>query len=99
MDLSEYVEPTIAFIRANQVWAFDRFALAFGESVAFPLVVLPSTVFLVAIGGLLGAAASISAGVARRGHRGSLGYAVPTGSDFSSRTRSTTLAHSPATRR
>jgi len=35
MDLSEYVEPTIAFIRANQVWPFDRFALAFGESVAF----------------------------------------------------------------
>lgn len=56
MDLTEYVEPTIAFIRANQVWAVPIvFALAFGESLAFLSLLLPSTVFLVAIGGLLGA--------------------------------------------
>lgn len=56
MDFTEYVEPTIAFIRANQAWAAPIvFALAFGESLAFVSLVLPSTVFLVAIGGLLGA--------------------------------------------
>ena len=78
MDFSAYVEPPIAFFRANHVWAIPIvFALAFGESLAFLSLLLPSTVFLVAIGGLLGASGIefwpvwFAAGIG-----GALGYAV-----------------------
>lgn len=78
MDISTYVDATLSFIRANQIWAAPiAFALAFGESLAFLSLVLPSTVFLVAIGGLLGASGIpffpvwLAAGLG-----GSLGYAL-----------------------
>lgn len=78
MDFTEYVEPTVAFIQANRAWAPPIvFALAFGESLAFMSLILPSTVFLIAIGGMLGASGIefwpvwIAAGFG-----GSLGYAI-----------------------
>lgn len=76
--LNEYVDATVKFVQANQIWAAPIvFALAFGESLAFVSLILPSTVFLVAIGGLLGASGInfwpvwIAAGIG-----GSLGYAI-----------------------
>ncbi len=68
----------IAFIRANEVWAIPIvFLLAFAESLAFLSLLVPSTVFLVAIGGLLGASGInfwqvwVAAGLG-----GTLGYAI-----------------------
>ncbi|MGE0628161.1 MAG: DedA family protein [Hyphomicrobiaceae bacterium] len=68
----------VEFVRANQAWAAPIvFLLAFGESLAFVSLILPSTVILVAIGGLLGASgidffpAWIAAGLG-----GTLGYAI-----------------------
>ena len=46
----------IDFVRQNQSWAVPiAFLFAFGESLAFVSLILPSTVILVAISGLLGA--------------------------------------------
>jgi membrane protein DedA with SNARE-associated domain len=56
MNLQVYVEPIIAFVQEHRDWAMPIvFALAFGESLAFISLLLPSTVILVAISGLLGA--------------------------------------------
>jgi membrane protein DedA with SNARE-associated domain len=54
--MQAYIDAVIAFVQANQSWAAPvAFLLAFGESLAFISLFLPSTVILVAIGGLLGA--------------------------------------------
>lgn len=54
--MQPYIDAVIAFVQANQAWAAPiAFLLAFGESLAFVSLFLPSTVILVAIGGLLGA--------------------------------------------
>jgi membrane protein DedA with SNARE-associated domain len=58
MDLQQYVDPLIAFVRAHAAWApFIVAALAFGESLAFVSLVLPASSALVAIGALIGAGA------------------------------------------
>jgi membrane protein DedA with SNARE-associated domain len=54
--MQPYIDAVVAFVQANQEWAAPvAFLLAFGESLAFVSLFLPSTVILVAIGGLLGA--------------------------------------------
>ena len=54
--MQPYIDAIVAFVQANQAWAAPvAFLLAFGESLAFVSLFLPSTVILVAIGGLLGA--------------------------------------------
>jgi membrane protein DedA with SNARE-associated domain len=46
----------VEFVQTHQFWApLVVFALAFGESLAFLSLVLPATVILLAIGGLIGA--------------------------------------------
>ena len=59
LSMAAYLEPvvsaTIGFIEANQSWIIPiTFLLAFGESLAFISLILPSTVILVAISALLG---------------------------------------------
>ena len=78
MSLQEIADAVVAFVQANQAWAAPvAFALAFGESLAFISLILPSTVILVAIGGLLGASAiDIWPVVIAAGFGGSLGYAI-----------------------
>ena len=78
MTLQEFADAIVAFVQANQVWAAPvAFALAFGESLAFVSLILPATVILVAIGGLLGASAvDVWHVVLAAGLGGSLGYAV-----------------------
>ncbi len=47
---------TLAFIREHEGWAAPIvFALAFGESLAFVALLLPATVILFGVGGLIGA--------------------------------------------
>jgi len=76
--MQDYADAIIAFVRANQAWAAPvAFALAFGESLAFVSLVLPSTVILVAIGGLLGASGiDVWPVVIAAGFGGALGYAI-----------------------
>lgn len=76
--MQEYADAVVAFVRANEAWAAPvAFALAFGESLAFVSLVLPSTVILVAIGGLLGASdINVWPVVIAAGFGGSLGYAI-----------------------
>jgi membrane protein DedA with SNARE-associated domain len=78
MNLQSYTDAIIAFIQGNQEWVTPIvFLLAFGESLAFLSLLLPSTVILVAISGLLGASGIdfvpvwIAAGIG-----GTLGYAL-----------------------
>jgi membrane protein DedA with SNARE-associated domain len=53
--VGEYIQAIVAFIELNQRWVIPiTFLLAFGESLAFISLVLPSTVILVAISALLG---------------------------------------------
>lgn len=55
MAFKEYTDAIVTFVRDHEAWAeVIVFALAFGESLAFLSLVLPSTVILVGIGGLLG---------------------------------------------
>ncbi|MEK7628092.1 MAG: DedA family protein [Patescibacteria group bacterium] len=55
--LQPYIDATIAFVKANQQWALPMvFALALAESLAFLSLLVPATVILVAISGLLGGA-------------------------------------------
>jgi membrane protein DedA with SNARE-associated domain len=55
MNLDTYVQPVIAFVRDNAVWAPPIvFALAFGESLAFISLLIPAWGALVAIGALIG---------------------------------------------
>mgnify|MGYP001058146474 CR=1 FL=1 len=54
--LSSALDGLLAFIVANQAWAAPIvFALAFFKSLAFVSLVVPATLLLVAIGGLVGA--------------------------------------------
>jgi membrane protein DedA with SNARE-associated domain len=47
----------LAFVQENHAWAPPIvFVLAFGESLAFVSLILPATLILLALGGLLGAA-------------------------------------------
>jgi membrane protein DedA with SNARE-associated domain len=51
-----WTEAILAFIRAHQGWAVPIvFALGFGESLAFVSLLLPATVILFGVGGLIGA--------------------------------------------
>lgn len=55
MALKEYTDAIINFVRDHESWAeVIVFLLAFGESLAFLSLVLPSTVILVGIAGLFG---------------------------------------------
>jgi membrane protein DedA with SNARE-associated domain len=56
MGLEAYVDPTIAFVRDNAIWAPPIvFALAFAESLAFISLLIPAWGALVAIGALIAA--------------------------------------------
>jgi membrane protein DedA with SNARE-associated domain len=56
MTLVEFTNATLDLVKSNQAWAAPIvFALAFGESLAFLSLLLPATVILVGLGGLLGA--------------------------------------------
>ncbi len=56
MNFEQYVQPVVDFVRTHEAWApWIVFALAFGESLAFVSLLLPSTVILLGIGGLVGA--------------------------------------------
>ena len=58
MDLQQYIDLVIAFVRTHAAWAPLIVAvLAFGESLAFVSLVFPATTMLVAIGALIGAGA------------------------------------------
>ncbi len=76
--IQEYVDLIISFIRANEAWAAPiAFLLAFGESLAFISLVLPSTVILLAIGGLIGSSGiNLWPVIVAAGVGGSLGYAI-----------------------
>jgi membrane protein DedA with SNARE-associated domain len=53
--LQPLIDSTLAFVEQNQRWIVPiTFLLAFGESLAFISLILPSTVILVAISALLG---------------------------------------------
>ena len=55
MDIEVFKDSVVVFVRSNQAWAAPIvFLLAFGESLAFVSLVLPATVILVGIGGLIG---------------------------------------------
>ena len=76
--METYTHAIIDFVKSHESWAAPiAFLLAFGESLAFISLLLPATVILVAIGGLLGASGIdfwkvwIAAGVG-----GALGYAL-----------------------
>lgn len=79
--MEHLAQSVIAFIENNQSWiAPVTFLLAFGESLAFISLILPSTVILVAIAGLVGGAGVsmttifwvwLAAGIG-----GALGYSV-----------------------
>jgi membrane protein DedA with SNARE-associated domain len=76
-----FVDPIVEFVKNNQQWAVPIiFLLAFGESLAFLSLILPATVILASIAGLLGGAQVdkimafwvwFAAGIG-----GALGYAV-----------------------
>lgn len=54
--LETFTEGVVAFVRTHQVWAPPIvFLLAFGESLAFLSLLLPATVILFGIGGLIAA--------------------------------------------
>jgi len=76
--MEQYVDAVVEFVRANEAWAAPiAFLLALGESLAFISLILPSTVILVAIGGLLGASGiDVWAVVFAAGLGGSIGYAT-----------------------
>ncbi len=55
--VSDWGQGIAAFVRDHETWAAPIcFALAFGESLAFVSFLLPATVVLVAVGGLVGQA-------------------------------------------
>jgi membrane protein DedA with SNARE-associated domain len=56
MDFQHYVALIVEFVKTHQTWAAPIvFALAFGESLAFLSLLLPASVILLGIGGLMGA--------------------------------------------
>lgn len=78
MDIQEIANAIVNFVRNNEAWAAPIvFLLAFGESLAFLSLVLPSTIILVGIGGLIGASGiPLWPIVIAGGLGGSLGYAL-----------------------
>lgn len=78
MTIQEYADIIVAFVKANEAWAAPiAFLLAFGESLAFVSLVLPSTIILVGIGGLIGASGiNLWPVVLAAGLGGTLGYAI-----------------------
>ncbi len=55
MTLEGTIQAVIEFVRVHETWAAPIvFALAFGECLAFFSLVLPATVILIAIGGMVG---------------------------------------------
>lgn len=76
--MEQFAHSVIEFTRAHNQWIVPiTFLLAFGESLAFVSLILPSTVILVAMGGLLGASGIDFWPVwAAAGVGGALGYAV-----------------------
>lgn len=56
MDFSQYIDPVIAFVRANQAWLAPAvFLMAFLESLAFVSLLVPATAILGGLGLLIGA--------------------------------------------
>ncbi|MBC7636174.1 MAG: DedA family protein [Acetobacteraceae bacterium] len=54
--MEAYYATIVAFIREHEAWAAPlAFVLAFGESTAFISVLLPATIILLGIGGVIGA--------------------------------------------
>jgi membrane protein DedA with SNARE-associated domain len=76
--MHEFANAVVAFVQAHQAWAAPiAFAFAFGESLAFVSLILPSTVILVTVGGLLGASdIDVWPVVAAAAVGAALGYAV-----------------------
>lgn len=57
MDTPEFVKPIMEFIRLHQNWAAPIvFVMAFAESLAFVALLVPATVILWGVGGMIGAA-------------------------------------------
>lgn len=57
METPEFAKHLLDFIRANQVWAAPIvFVLSFAESLAFIALLVPATVILWGVGGMIGAA-------------------------------------------
>lgn len=78
MSIQEYADIIVTFVKANEAWAAPiAFLLAFGESLAFISLILPSTIILVGIGGLIGASGiNLWPVVIAAGLGGTLGYAI-----------------------
>jgi membrane protein DedA with SNARE-associated domain len=78
MNFSEYAAQVVEFIRTHETWAAPIvFALAFGESFAFLSLLLPATVILFGIGGLMGASSIAFVPVCIAAALGSiLGYGI-----------------------
>ncbi len=54
--IEQFTQTVIEFVRTHEAWAAPIvFLLAFGETLAFLSLLLPATVILLAIGGLMGA--------------------------------------------
>ena len=57
MSIAQWGESILSFVRGHEAWAGPIcFGLAFGESFAFVSFVLPATVVLIGLGGLVGQA-------------------------------------------
>ena len=78
MSIHDFTQAVIAFVRAHETWAVPVvFLLAFGESLAFLSLLLPATVILLAVGGMIGASGIAFLPVWIAAVTGSiLGYAV-----------------------
>ena len=78
MTIADFTHTVIEFVRTHESWAAPIvFFLAFGESLAFLSLLLPATVILFAIGGMIGASGIEILPVWIAGVLGSiLGYAV-----------------------
>ena len=76
--MHDFVNTVVGFVQAHQAWAAPvAFGLAFGESLAFVSLVVPATVILATIGGLLGASdIDVWPIVLAAGVGGALGYSV-----------------------
>lgn len=56
MNMPDFAEPVLAFLREHEGWAIPIvFLLAFGESLAFVSLLLPATVILWGVGLMIGA--------------------------------------------
>jgi membrane protein DedA with SNARE-associated domain len=81
MTIQEVADAIVTFVRDHEHWAVPiTFLLAFGESLAFVSLVLPSTIILASLAALLAASGvdiwNLWPAVLAAGLGGSLGYAV-----------------------